>query len=61
MKRLYRSAADRKIAGVCGGLGEYLDLDPTILRLAWALICIITGIVPLVVVYLLAWILVPRA
>jgi phage shock protein C len=61
MKRLYRSAADRKIAGVCGGLGEYLDLDPTILRLAWALVCIITGIVPLVVVYLLAWILVPRA
>ena len=61
MKRLYRSAADRKIAGVCGGLGEYLDLAPTILRLAWALVCIITGIVPLVVVYLLAWILVPRA
>lgn len=61
MKRLYRSAADRKIAGVCGGLGEYLDLDPTILRLACTLICIITGIVPLVIVYLLAWILVPRA
>ena len=37
-KRLYRSSSDKKIAGVCGGLGEYLNVDPTIIRLVWALI-----------------------
>lgn len=39
MKKLYRSRKDRKIAGVCGGIGEYLGIDPTILRIflvCWA-------------------------
>ena len=34
-KRLYRSKSDRKICGVCGGLAEYLEMDPTIVRLFW--------------------------
>ncbi len=36
MRRLYRSNIDRRIAGVCGGLGEYFDIDPVIIRIAWA-------------------------
>ena len=35
MKRLYKSTRDRKVMGVCGGLGEYLGIDPTFLRLVW--------------------------
>ena len=36
-KRLYRSRSDRKLAGICGGLGEYLDCDPTLVRVAWVI------------------------
>jgi len=36
-KRLYRSRRDRKIAGICGGLGDYLNCDPTLVRVAWLL------------------------
>jgi phage shock protein PspC (stress-responsive transcriptional regulator) len=57
MKRLYRSTDDRKIAGVCGGLGEHFDLDPVFFRLIFlALICF--GGIGLVA-YLAMWILVP--
>jgi phage shock protein C len=34
-RRLYRSQRDRKIAGICGGLGEFFDCDPTLVRFAW--------------------------
>ena len=45
MKRLYRSKNDRMLCGVCGGIGEYLDIDPTLIRLVWALAaCSITGL-----------------
>ena len=36
--RLHKSATDKKLAGVCGGIAEYLGIDPTIIRLAWALL-----------------------
>ena len=36
MKKLYRSKSDRKLAGVCGGLAEYLNIDPTGIRVIWA-------------------------
>lgn len=39
-KKLYRSETDKKIAGVCGGLAEYLNVDPTIIRLIWALVAL---------------------
>lgn len=59
MKRLYRSSEDRKIAGVCGGLGEHFDLDPVFFRLFFlALLCF--GGAGLVA-YLAMWILVPVA
>jgi len=36
-KTLYRSKKNRMIAGVCGGIGEYFNIDPTLIRLAWAI------------------------
>ena len=39
VKELRRSLQNRKICGVCGGLGEYLNMDPTVVRLIWVLIC----------------------
>ena len=39
-KKLYRSVNDKKIAGVCGGLAKYLNIDPTVIRVIWALIAL---------------------
>jgi phage shock protein PspC (stress-responsive transcriptional regulator) len=61
MKRYYRSRSERRIAGVCGGLGELLDWDPTLVRLGFVFLLLPTGIIPLIVVYLAAWAIVPEA
>lgn len=37
-KKLYRSSTDKKLAGVCGGVAKYLDMDPTVIRLLWILV-----------------------
>lgn len=58
-KRLRRSLADCKLAGVCGGLAEYFDADSTIVRLLWVLGTLFTGLVPGIVLYLFAWVLMP--
>ena len=57
-KKLYRSLDDRKIAGICGGLGEYFDIDPTIIRLLWVSMVLAVGTG--VLAYILAWIIVPQ-
>ncbi|HET8669674.1 MAG TPA: PspC domain-containing protein [Candidatus Saccharimonadales bacterium] len=59
-KKLYRSVRDKKIVGVCGGIGAYLDIDPTLIRLGWIVLTILTGIVPGVIGYLIAAIVMPR-
>jgi phage shock protein C len=59
MKRLYLSQTDKKIAGVCGGLAEYMDTDPTLVRLVTVVLGLITGIIPFVIAYLIAWMIVP--
>jgi len=59
MKRLYRSKNDRMMGGVCAGLGEHLDVDPTVIRLIWAVVTLLsfgTGII----IYILAWIIIPE-
>ncbi len=43
MKKLIRSTTDRKIAGVCGGLGEYFGVDPTLIRIGWVVFCLLGG------------------
>ncbi len=60
-KRLMRSAVDRKIAGVCGGVAEYFVVDSTIVRLLWAFITLVTGIVPGILAYIVGWIIMPVA
>lgn len=42
-KRLYRSEHNKRIAGVCGGIAEYLNIDPTVIRLAWVLLVFCAG------------------
>jgi phage shock protein PspC (stress-responsive transcriptional regulator) len=60
-RRLTRSAADKKVAGVCGGLAEYFGVDATAIRLAWAILSILFGaVVGGVIAYLVAWFIMPR-
>jgi len=61
MKRLYRSHTDKKVAGICGGVGEYLDVDPTVVRLGTVIIALVTAIFPVVIGYVIAWIIIPEA
>lgn len=42
-KKLYRSKTDSKLAGVCGGIAKYFDIDPTIVRLLWVVITLAGG------------------
>ena len=42
-KKLYRSAKDKKFGGVCGGIAEYLEIDSTVIRLAWVLFTLLGG------------------
>ena len=57
MRRIHRSATDKVIAGICGGLGEYFNIDPVILRVVWALSVLALGVGLLL--YLICWILIP--
>lgn len=59
-KKLYRSTTDRKLAGVCGGLAEYLNVDATIIRLITVLTVVFTGFFPGVVAYIVLWVVVPE-
>ena len=59
MKRLYRSAGNRFIAGICGGVGESYDWDPTIVRLILVALAMFTGGVPLLITYLVGWAIIP--
>lgn len=60
-KRLYRSRSDRKVAGVLGGLAEYFGFDPSWVRIGYTIVMILTGVVPLVFLYLVMAFVVPRA
>ncbi len=58
-KKLYLSDTDKKIAGVCGGIAEYLEVDSTVVRLLWVVFTILSfglGILA----YLAAWLVIPR-
>lgn len=58
-KKLMRSSTDKKIAGVCAGLADYFDLDPTIIRIAWVLAFLCAGTGGLA--YIILWIVLPVA
>ena len=60
-KRLYRSRTDAKIAGVLGGIAVYFNADPSWVRIAYVILTLVTGIVPLTFLYLVMAVVVPRA
>lgn len=59
-KKLYLSSTDRKLYGVCGGIGEYLDVDSTVIRLAWVLFSIFTAMFGGIIAYIIACIIIPE-
>lgn len=59
-KKLYRSRTDSRIGGICGGLGEYLNVDPTVMRIVFVAGFFLTGTL-MFWAYLVMWIVVPEA
>lgn len=59
-KRLYRSDSEKMIAGVCGGIAEYFNLDPTLVRIGYILLSIFT-IFSGVLAYIVLWIVIPHS
>ena len=57
-RKLYRSRSNRQIAGVCGGLAEYFNMDPTLIRVLFIVLAVLGG--SGIVLYLAMWIIVPR-
>ena len=58
-KKLYRSQKQKMLGGVCGGLAEYFDVDATPIRLLFIALTIFTALFPMVIFYIIAWIIVP--
>jgi phage shock protein PspC (stress-responsive transcriptional regulator) len=58
VKRLYRSTTDRKIAGVCGGIGEHFGLDPTLVRVLFVLAAVFAG--GGILAYIILWLVIPE-
>jgi len=59
MKKLYLSKNDKKLCGVCGGLAEYFEIDPTLIRLLWVLAVIFAGAG--ILAYIIAAIVIPKS
>ena len=59
-KNLFRSVTNRKILGVCGGLGEYIGADPTLVRIIWLLVTLLTGVVFGAIVYVIFALVMPE-
>ncbi|BFI96388.1 MULTISPECIES: PspC domain-containing protein [Rhodanobacter] len=58
-KRLYRSRQNRTLAGVCGGIAEYLGWDPTLVRVAWIILTLLGG--SGILIYLIFWLVMPES
>ena len=56
-RKLYKSADDRKLCGVCGGLGEFFGIDPTAIRLGWVIFCLLGG--SGILAYIIAALIIP--
>jgi phage shock protein C len=59
-RKLYRSETNKTFAGVCGGLGEYFDVDPVGIRLIWIILIIFSGFFPGLLAYLFAILIIPK-
>lgn len=60
-KKLYKSSENNVFAGIMGGIGEYFDIDPVILRVGWLLLSSLTGFVPGIIAYIIAIFVVPKS
>ena len=56
-KRLYKSSTDKKVCGVCGGIANYFDVDPTVIRLIWVIFTLVGG--SGLIAYIIAAIIMP--
>ncbi len=59
MKKIYLSEKNRKLGGVCAGLGEYFEIDPVVVRILFVILALVTGGIG-VIAYLLMWAIIPR-
>ncbi len=59
-KKFHRSSKQRMIAGICGGLAEYFDVDVNIMRLLFVAISLFSVLFPVVIFYIVAWVIVPE-
>ena len=55
MRKIHRSKTNKVIAGICGGLGETYSTDPKLVRIITVLLFFVLGIIPIVIVYIIAW------
>jgi len=60
MKKLYLSNSDKIIGGVCGGVAEYFEIDPTLIRLIAVIATVLTGFVGGIIIYIVAMIIIPK-
>ena len=58
MKKLYRSNQNRMLAGVCGGIAEYFNIDPTVVRIAWAILSLVGALG--IMAYVICLVLMPE-
>jgi len=58
-KKLHRSLSRRMLGGVCGGLGEYFEVDVSLVRLIFIGLALVTALIPMMIFYLIAWIIIP--
>jgi len=59
MKKIYLSQKNKKIAGVCGGIGEFFNVDPVLVRVALILVAIFSAVFPAILAYIIIWLIVP--
>lgn len=59
-KKLYRSSADKKISGVCAGIGNYFGVDPTVIRIAYVFLSLLSASFPGIILYIALTIIIPE-
>ena len=58
-KKLFRSTTNRMFSGVCGGIAEYFNIDPTVIRVAYVALSLFTAVLPGIIFYIIASVLIP--
>ena len=59
MVRIFRFYSDKKVAGICGGIAESYEFDANLIRVAFVFLAIATGGLPLLIAYIVGWIIIP--